>query len=212
VSQRPRVDTAMRKKCAMYAKKQLTIIAVAALLVSVSLFYGVEPSMGMASGASLTTAPANASHAGTNDQKNLSTVSARNASPSSIQASDQLGASAASSAPTKVVTATTTLTLTTLTATVSKTTAASNETFTVIGRLTTNGSGISYKAITLERSTDNVTFTPIATISPSPSSSYYGFSRNESAAGPYYYRTTYPGTSTYANATSNVVKVTVGSS
>ena len=48
----------------MSTRKQLTIVAVAALIVSVSFLYGVEPSVGMASNGSLKNVQANASHAG----------------------------------------------------------------------------------------------------------------------------------------------------
>jgi cell division septation protein DedD len=195
----------MRKKCAMYAKKQLTIIAVAALLVSVSLFYGVAPSMGMASGAPLTTVPANASHAGTNDQKNLSTVSAGNASPSSVRAT-QVGASVASSAPTKVVTATTTLTPTTLTITANTTTPATNQPFTLSGTLTANGTPLPGKTINLGRTDPSghlsVTNTTTAT------NGTYTFTRSESAQGVYYYRAIFSG-DTYGPANASV-SLTVG--
>jgi hypothetical protein len=107
------------------------------------------------------------------------------------------------------VTVTTTKTPTTLTASINMTTASTNQNFTIKGRLTQSGVGLNYQAITLERSTDNKTFTPIATTGPNQGSSYYNFSRNETTAGTYYYRTTYAGTATYTNATSNVVKVTV---
>jgi len=189
----------------MYAKKQLTIIAVAALLVSVSLFYGVAPSMGMASGAPLTTVPANASHAGTNDQKNLSTVSAGNASPSSVRAT-QVGASVASSAPTKVVTATTTLTPTTLTITANTTTPATNQPFTLSGTLTANGTPLPGKTINLGRTDPSghlsVTNTTTAT------NGTYTFTRSESAQGVYYYRAIFSG-DTYGPANASV-SLTVG--
>jgi hypothetical protein len=197
----------MRKKCTMSAKKQLTIIAVAALLVSVSFFYSVEPSMGMASGASLTTVPANASHAGTNDQRNLSTVSAGNASPSSIQAT-RLGASAASSTPTKVVTATTTLTPTTITLTTNTTTPALNQPFTLSGTLTASTTPLSGKPITLTR-VDPSGNSSVVNTTTTATNGTYTFTRSESAQGTYYYQAYFPGGGTYTPS-SATVKLTVG--
>jgi hypothetical protein len=97
---------------------------------------------------------------------------------------------------------------TALTATVNASQVKPKQNFTISGRLTSNGTGVGWTTLTLQRSTDNKTFANLQSITGS-GSSYYTFSRNESAAGTYYYRTTYPGTATYANATSNVVKVTV---
>jgi hypothetical protein len=47
------------------------------------------------------------------------------------------------------------------------------------------------------------------TIKSANDTGWYQFSRNESAAGTYYYRTTFAGNATFRNATSNVVKATI---
>jgi hypothetical protein len=98
-------------------------------------------------------------------------------------------------------------TATNLTATAPPT-ASANQNFTINGTLSTDTTGIVDANITLQRSVDNATWTTLTT-STTNGTAWYAFSRNESAAGTYYYRTGYAGNSTYANATSNVVKVTV---
>ena len=106
----------------------------------------------------------------------------------------------------KVATATQ-RTATNLTATAPPT-ASANQNFTINGTPSTDTTGIVDANITLQRSVDNATWTTLTT-STTNGTAWYAFSRNESAAGTYYYRTGYAGNSTYANATSNVVKVTV---
>jgi hypothetical protein len=86
--------------------------------------------------------------------------------------------------------------------------ASTNQNFTINGTLDASTGGIANAIITLRRSTDNVTFTNVST-NVTNTTGGYAFSKNESAAGTYYYRTTYAGNATYANATSNVVKVSV---
>jgi 5-hydroxyisourate hydrolase-like protein (transthyretin family) len=85
--------------------------------------------------------------------------------------------------------------------------------FTINGTLLNDTSGpIPNANITLQNSTDNVTWTNATTVAPTTTNAagFYQFSNNESVAGLYYYRTTYAGYSSYdLNATSNVVNVTV---
>ena len=83
--------------------------------------------------------------------------------------------------------------------------------FTVSGKLTSGGKPLTGQHITLQRSTDNMTWTnltpPVAKTTNATGG--YSFSINETASGVYYYHATYAGNTTYLNATSNVVKVTV---
>jgi hypothetical protein len=97
---------------------------------------------------------------------------------------------------------------TTLTATASTTTPAVNQNFTINGTLSANGNGIGSATITLKRSTDNATWNNVTTNVTNATGGYL-FSRNESANGTYYYRTSYSGGPIYGNSTSNVVNVTV---
>jgi outer membrane protein assembly factor BamB len=85
-----------------------------------------------------------------------------------------------------------------------------NQNFTVNGTLSGSTFGVADANITLQRSTDNVTFSNLTNATTDTSGSYQ-FSQNESAAGIYYYRTAYDGNATYTNATSNIVSVTVSS-
>ena len=96
----------------------------------------------------------------------------------------------------------------TLTATASPATATVNHNFRINGTLSASTGGIGNANITLQRSTDNATWNNLATNVTSATGNYQ-FSKNESAAGTYYYRTAYDGNATYAKATSNVVSVTV---
>jgi Bacterial Ig-like domain len=88
------------------------------------------------------------------------------------------------------------------------TTAYATKNFTVKGQLTANGTGIIGKTITLQRSTNGITWSTLKTNVTIAGGSYQ-FARNESAAGVYYYRTTFAGDTAYTNATSNVVTVTI---
>jgi len=96
---------------------------------------------------------------------------------------------------------------TTLTAT-ALATASVTKNFTINGTLSAGTTGIADATITLQRSTDSSTWSNVTTNQTNASGDYQ-FSQNESAAGIYYYRTAYDGNDTYANATSNVVTVTV---
>jgi len=102
------------------------------------------------------------------------------------------------------------LTTTALTATATST-AFINQNFTINGTLNAGTGGIADANITLQRSTDNVTWSNVTSTATDPTSNYQ-FSKNESAAGTYYYRAAYDGNATYANVTSNVLSVTVQSS
>jgi|GEM_PF-523057 len=97
---------------------------------------------------------------------------------------------------------------TTLNATASTTTPTVKQNFTIKGGLTASGAGLGYKTITLQRSLDNKTFTT-STTRQTNGTGWYQFSRSEMTSGTCYYRTKYAGDSTYTNATSKVVKVTV---
>jgi cytochrome oxidase Cu insertion factor (SCO1/SenC/PrrC family) len=101
----------------------------------------------------------------------------------------------------------TTPTPTNLTAT-ALTTASATKDFTISGTLSAGSSGIADTSITLQRSTDNVTFSNEISATTDRSGGYQ-FSQNESAVGTYSYRTAYDGNATYANAKSNVVTVIV---
>jgi len=166
----------------------------------------------------VTNVQANVSHAGTNDQKNLSTVSVGNASPSGVQASDQLGVNAASSAPTKVVTAITSpttkvvtatipLTPTTITITTNNTTPTLNQPFTLNGTLTANGTPLPGKSITLGRTDPSGTYTTVNTTTTGANGAYT-FTRSESTQGRYSYLAVFYG-DTYAPANAQVT-LTVG--
>ena len=177
----------------MLMKKQVTIIAIAALLVSVSLVYCVEPTMG-ASDASLTTVPVNASHAGTSDQETPLTVSVGNASPSSVHASDQLGVSAASSAPANAVNAA--ATPSTITITTSTTNPAVNQPLTLSGILKAGTTPLSGRTITLSRIDPSGTWSA-ANTTTTDANGAYTFTQSESASGLYSYGATFSG-DTYA--------------
>ncbi len=83
-----------------------------------------------------------------------------------------------------------------------------NQNFSVTGQLTANGAPFPTRTVYLQRSTNNVTFMNVTSMKTNDTGGY-AFSRTESATGIYYYRTAYDGNATYANATSNVVNVTV---
>jgi len=87
-------------------------------------------------------------------------------------------------------------------------TASFNQNFTINGTLSSGTSGITDANITLQRSADNATWNNVTTTTTDATGNYQ-FSRNESAAGTYYYSTDYDGNDSYANATSNVVSVRV---
>jgi hypothetical protein len=97
---------------------------------------------------------------------------------------------------------------TTLSATSSTTTAYVNQNFTINGTLSGSTFGLADATITLQRSTNNATYTNVTT-NVTDTNGNYQFSNSESAAGTYYYRTAYAGNVSYNNATSNVVNVTV---
>ena len=86
-----------------------------------------------------------------------------------------------------------------------------NQNFTVNGTLSDSAAGIGGATITLQRSTNNATWNNVTT-NVTNATGGYQFSKNESAAGTYYYRTAYDGNDSYANATSNVVSVNVAAS
>ncbi|MGA9079166.1 MAG: Ig-like domain-containing protein, partial [Halobacteriota archaeon] len=98
-----------------------------------------------------------------------------------------------------------------LNATVSTATAYVNQNFTINGTLRTDTTGIADGNITLQRFTNNATWTNVTPpmANTTNGTGGYAFSRNESAAGTYYYRTAYDENATYTTATSNVVNVTV---
>jgi len=79
----------------------------------------------------------------------------------------------------------------------------SGQTFSVTGQLTANGTALPWKIITLQNSTDNVTWTTVTTKQNYADGTYAFMNLNEMVAHTLYYRTT------YAGATSNVVSVTV---
>jgi hypothetical protein len=83
-----------------------------------------------------------------------------------------------------------------------------NQNFTVSGTLSAGMADIAHATITLQRSTNNATWTNVTTTVTNANGNYQ-FSKNESAVGTYFYRTTYAGNDTYGNATSNAVNVTV---
>lgn len=79
--------------------------------------------------------------------------------------------------------------------------------FYISGTLTANGVGIS-KTVGIQRSTNNTTFTTIAT-KPTDSAGKVTLLRTERSTGTYYFRITYAGDATYAPSKSNVTKVMV---
>jgi glucose dehydrogenase len=97
---------------------------------------------------------------------------------------------------------------TSITAAASTTVVAVNKQFTINGTLSGSTFALAAATITLQRSTDNKTWNNVTTNVTNAMGSYQ-FSKNESAAGTYYYRTAYDGNASYNNATSNVVKVSV---
>jgi phage gp45-like len=96
----------------------------------------------------------------------------------------------------------------TLTATASTSTPSVNQNFTINGTLSASGTGIGGATITLQRSTDNAAWSNVTTNVTNATGGYL-FSKNESSARTYYYRTAYDGNTMYSNATSNVANVTV---
>jgi len=104
--------------------------------------------------------------------------------------------------------------ITALNATVSTATAYVDQNFTISGTLCVSDTlsagttGIGGATITLQNSTNGATWNNVTTTATGATGNYL-FSNNESAADTYYYRTTYAGNATYANATSNVVNVNV---
>ena len=83
-----------------------------------------------------------------------------------------------------------------------------NQNFIINGTMRTGTTGIAGANITLQRSVDNATWNNVTTTATYATGNYQ-FSKNESAAGTYYYRTAYDGNATYANATSSSVSVNV---
>jgi hypothetical protein len=116
-------------------------------------------------------------------------------------------------ATSNVVNVTVSKTLTTALNAAAPATANATQNFTVSGNLTSGGQPLAGQSVTLQRSTDNKTWTNVTPpmANTTNGTGGYAFSRNESAAGTYYYRTAYAGNATYANATSNVVTVNVTS-
>jgi hypothetical protein len=101
--------------------------------------------------------------------------------------------------------------ITALNATGSTATVHVNQNFIINGTLRTDTTGIAGANIALQRSVDNATWNNVTTTA-SDATGNYQFSKNESAAGTYYYRTAYDGNATYANATSSSVSVNVAAS
>ena len=102
-------------------------------------------------------------------------------------------------------------TQTQLSAAANVTTVAANAPFTINGTLNTTLGPIGPGAIiTLQNSTNNSTWNNVTPTTATDANGNYSFSNSESVNGSYYYRTTYAGSgTTYANATSPVVNVTV---
>ena len=98
---------------------------------------------------------------------------------------------------------------TTLNITTNATIAAVNQNFTINGTLSAGTSGIPGATITLQRSTDNATWSNVTNTTTGAAGNYQ-FSTNESTSGTYYYSTAYAGNATYPNATSRSVSVLVG--
>ena len=94
------------------------------------------------------------------------------------------------------------------TITVSTTTPTANQNFTITGRLVNGSTILTNQNVTLQRSTNNATWANVAT-KKTNETGWYTFSKNESAAGTYYYRTT-TRNDTIGIMTSNVVTVTIG--
>jgi len=87
-------------------------------------------------------------------------------------------------------------------------TVGQSTTFSGTLQTTQNSTTIGSAIIQFQSSTDNTTWSNVATDVTNATGGYQ-FSCNESAAGTYYFRTTYAGNATYANATSNTVSVNV---
>lgn len=87
-------------------------------------------------------------------------------------------------------------------------TATATKNFTINGTLSVGTTGIADATITLQRSIDNAIWSNVTT-NQTNSTGGYQFSKNDSAAGTYYYRTAYDGNDTYGNTTSGVVEITV---
>ena len=86
--------------------------------------------------------------------------------------------------------------------------ALTKQNFFVNGTLSASAVGIGNATITLQRSTNNATWSNVTT-NVTNAMGGYQFSNNESAANTYYYRTAYDGNATYGNVTSSVVTVNV---
>jgi 5-hydroxyisourate hydrolase-like protein (transthyretin family) len=97
---------------------------------------------------------------------------------------------------------------TTLSATISSKFVAVNKQFSINGTLSAGTTSLAGATITLQRSTNNATWNNV-TNTTTNAAGQYQFSRSESTAHTYYYRTSYDGNATNANATSNVVSVKV---
>jgi outer membrane protein assembly factor BamB/5-hydroxyisourate hydrolase-like protein (transthyretin family) len=97
---------------------------------------------------------------------------------------------------------------TTLSATISSKFVAVNKQFSINGTLSAGTTGLGGAAITLQRSANNATWNNV-TNTATNAAGQYQFGRNESTTHIYYYRTIYDGGTSYVNATSNVVTVTV---
>jgi len=188
----------------MSSKKQLAIIAVAALMILATLPYGVAPSMGMSDGSSKNVS-ANASHAGTNDQENPSTVLVGSTSPSSVQASNQLGVSSDSSVPTNAVTSATTPT--TITITTNNANPTANQPFTLSGILKAGTTPLSSKSIVIHRVDPSGQWTQVNTTTTDTNGAYT-ITRSDSQ-GKYNYYAVFAGDTTYG-ASNAFVSVTIG--
>ena len=185
-------------------KKQLAIIAVAALVVSVSLLYSVQPSMGVASGVSSKNVTANASHGVASDQKNPLPASVGNMSPSAIQTA-ALGVSAASSAPPNAVTAATTATTIILSA--STTIPTVNQPVTFTATLTSGTAPLSSESVTIYHYLNGVRYND--TTATTNANGQITLTQSFGSAGQRTYYATFTGDSSHHTSTSSVVTVNV---
>jgi outer membrane protein assembly factor BamB len=97
---------------------------------------------------------------------------------------------------------------TSLTASVSRIRTPANKPFSVNGTLSGANGGISGATITLQRSTNGIMWTNVATATTTAAGTYQ-FSTSVHIAHTYYYRTYYPGSKQYNAAHSPVLKVVV---
>jgi hypothetical protein len=98
---------------------------------------------------------------------------------------------------------------TTLTAAANVTSTEINTNFTINGTLLNDTPiGVANATITLQSSTNNVTWSNVGT-NVTNATGGYAFNQSEPTLNTYYFQTTYAGNTTLGNATSNVVNVTV---